>query len=218
MDCLTASSCGSERPPVSSSYQNLSPVLEFSESLSRSNKQRRLLPYSLKLIANDAKECRSQQGSVNRWLQNATDEHINVVHVFVQGLESRHVHGGEHLGQHLPGLDPGLAAQLAPGVVGSEAVVPASLNVEADQVEAEALVLLLEQVLGQLGGECGVQLLGLLGGQAADEGLECLVVVELVRGELGLCQGHGLDLAPEQIEAVDGPGDQAVTKSIIDKI
>ena len=56
----------------------------------------------------------------------------------------------------------------APGV-GSQAVVPAPLDVEADQVQTKVLVLLLEQVLGQLGGEGRVELLGALGGQATHE-------------------------------------------------
>ena len=114
------------------------------------------------------------------------------------------------MGQHLPRLDPGLAAKLAPGVVGGEAVISAPLDVEADQVEAEVLVLLLEQVLGQLGGEGRVQLLGLLGSQATHEGLQRLVVVQLIGGELGLGQGDGLDLAPKQIVAVDSACYQAV--------
>ena len=47
---------------------------------------------------------------------------------------------------------------MAPGVR-SQAMVPAPLDVEADQVEAELLVVLLEQVLRQLGGQVRVHLL-----------------------------------------------------------
>ena len=54
----------------------------------------------------------------------------------------------------------------------------------AHQVQAEALALLLEEVLGQLGREGGVQLLRVLRGQPAHVRLQRLVVVQLVPAEL----------------------------------
>ena len=73
-------------------------------------------------------------------------------------------------------------------------MVPAPLNVETDQIHPKLLLVLLEQVLRQLAGEEGVQLLGLLGGQAPYEGLQGQVVVQVVGCELRLSQGDRFHL------------------------
>ena len=91
-------------------------------------------------------------------------------------------------------------------------MVPASLDVEADQVEAKLLPVLLEQVVRQLGGEGGVQLLRLLGGQTSDEGLHGVVVIKIIRGELGLGQGDGFDSATKYIVALYCSRYQTVAK------
>ena len=63
-------------------------------------------------------------------------------------------HDAEHL---LEGAEGGEAAPLAPPVVGGHAVLPAALDVEGGQVEAEVLARLLEQVVLHLGGHRVVQ-------------------------------------------------------------
>ena len=91
-------------------------------------------------------------------------------------------------------------------------MVPASLDVETDEVQTKLLPVLLEQVVRQLGREGGVQLLGLLGGEASHEGLHGVVVIEVVRGELGLGQGDRLDSATKYVVALYRPGYQTVAK------
>ena len=57
-------------------------------------------------------------------------------------------------------MEGGQAAPLAPPVVGRHAVLPASLDVEGGQVEAEFLAGLLEEVVLHLGGHRVVERLG----------------------------------------------------------
>ena len=63
-------------------------------------------PYPLELVADDAEEGWAQQRPVDGRLEDPADEDIDVVHGAVERLQPRHVHGGELLGQHLPGLHP----------------------------------------------------------------------------------------------------------------
>ena len=51
-----------------------------------------------------------------------------------------------------------MAAEFPPGVVRGQAMISASLNVEADKVQAKLLPVLLEQMVRQLGREGSVKL------------------------------------------------------------
>jgi len=86
-------------------------------------------------------------------------------------------------------------------------VVPAPLDVEADQVEAELLMVLLEQVLRQLGGQVRVHLLmkvilvfqcstylGLLCRQTSGKVLKGQVVVQIVGSKLSFPEVNRLCL------------------------
>ena len=73
------------------------------------------------------------------------------------GGDSLVLHDSEHL---LEGAEGREAAPLAPPVVGGHAVLPAPLDVEGGQVEAELLARLLEEVVLHLGGHRVVERLG----------------------------------------------------------
>lgn len=91
-------------------------------------------------------------------------------------------------------------------------MVPPSLDVETHQVQPELLPVLLEQMVRQLGGEGSVQLLRLLGGQTPHEGLHRVVVIQVVRGKLGLSEGHRLQPAAKYVEALNSSRYQTVSE------
>ena len=125
----------------------------------------------------------------------------------LQDLTGGSLHSSRHLGGGLEEMDwIGQVALPAPGV-GSQAVVPAPLDVEADQVEAELLMVLLEQVLRQLGGQVRVHLLkkvilvfqsstylGLLRRQTSGKVLKGQVVVQIVGSKLSFPEVNRLCL------------------------
>ena len=105
----------------------------------------------------------------------------------VEELQPLHQLDRDEIGEQVEGLDSLQAAELPESVVSWQTVISPSLDVEGHEVHAEALVLALEEVVGDLFREDVVELLSWLGGESDQE------LVELPRGvdQLGVEKSVG---------------------------
>ena len=105
----------------------------------------------------------------HRCLYNATNEEIDIIWISVNHLQSLDNLERDDVSQEIKIRHPAQSTELPEGVVTREAVISASLYVESHQVHPEALVLSLEEMVGDLLSEDVVVSLPGLGGQTHQE-------------------------------------------------
>ena len=123
----------------------------------------------------------------DRCLYYASNEQVDIICISVNHLQPLHYFLWDYISQEVKVIDPAKAAELPESVVSWQTVVSPSLDVEGHEVHAEALVLALEEVVGDLFREDVVELLSWLGGESDQE------LVELPRGvdQLGVEKSVG---------------------------
>ena len=126
----------------------------------------------LELISHEALEGWAKKSPMDWNLRDSSDEEVDVVRVGVDQLQPLHDLLGDEVGKVVEAVGLLQAAHLTPRIVARQSVVPTSLDVQGDQVHPEAVVLGLEQVVGQLFAEDVVELLPGLGGQPDQEAVK----------------------------------------------
>ena len=139
----------------------------------------------LELISHEALEGWTKKSTMDRNLRDSSDEEVDVVRVGVDQLQPLHDLLGDEVGKVVEAVGLLQAAHLTPRIVARQSVVPTSLDVQGDQVHPEAVVLGLEQVVGQLLAEDVVELLPGLGGQPDQEAVKSSRAVHQLRVEEG---------------------------------
>ena len=105
-------------------------------------------------------------------LRDSSDEEVDVVRVGVDQLQPLHNLLRDEVGKIVEAVGLLQAAHLTPRIVAWQSVVPTSLDVQGDQVHPEAVVLGLEEVVGQLLTEDVVKLLSRLSGKTHEEAVK----------------------------------------------
>ena len=121
------------------------------------------------LVAHKALESWSKERPVHWNLGDSSDEEVDVVGVSVDQLQPLNNLLGDEVGKVVETVNFFESTNLAERIVAGQSVVPTSLDVQGDQVHPEAVVLGLEQVVGQLLAEDVVELLPGLGGKTDQE-------------------------------------------------
>ena len=127
-------------------------------------------------------------------LRDPSDEEVDVVRVGVDQLQPLHNLLRDEVSKVVEAVGLLQAAHLTPGIVARQSVVPTSLDVQGDQVHPEAVVLGLEQVVGQLLAEDVVELLPGLGGQPDQEAVKSSRAVHQLWVEEGGREGDAVRL------------------------
>ena len=141
----------------------------------------------LELISHEALEGWAKKSPMDWNLRDSSDEEVDVVRVGVDQLQPLHDLLGDEVGKVVEAVGLLQAAHLTPRIVARQSVVPTSLDVQGDQVHPEAVVLGLEEMVGQLVGHDVVKVLAGLAGKAHQESVEAsrsvdkLGVEELLR-------------------------------------
>ena len=113
---------------------------------------------SFELVADEALESGSKERPVHRDLRDPTDEEVDVVGVGVDQLQPLHDLLGDEVGKVVETVNFFHSADFSECVVSWQPVVPPSLDVQGNQVHPKAVVLRLEEVVGQLLAEDVVEL------------------------------------------------------------
>ena len=137
----------------------------------------------LELISHEALEGWTKKSPMDRNLRDSSDEEVDVVRVGVDQLQPLHDLLGDEVGKVVEAVGLLQAAHLTPRIVARQSVVPTSLDVQGDQVHPEAVVLGLEEMVGQLLAEDVVELLPGLGGQPNQEAVKSSRTVHQLRVE-----------------------------------
>ena len=124
------------------------------------------------LISHEALEGWTKKSPMDRNLRDSSDEEVDVVRVGVDQLQPLHNLLGDEVGKVVEAVGLLQAAHLTPRIVARQSVVPTSLDVQGDQVHPEAVVLGLEEMVGQLLAKDVVELLPGLGGQPDQEAVK----------------------------------------------
>ena len=139
----------------------------------------------LELISHEALEGWTKKSTMDRNLRDSSDEEVDVVRVGVDQLQPLHNLLRDEVGKVVEAVGLLQAAHLTPRIVARQSVVPTSLDVQGDQVHPEAVVLGLEEMVGQLLAEDVVELLPGLGGQPDQEAVKSSRAVHELRVEEG---------------------------------
>ena len=139
----------------------------------------------LELISYEALEGWTKKSPMDRNLRDSSDEEVDVVRVGVDQLQPLHDLLGDEVGKVVEAVGLLQAAHLTPRIVARQSVVPTSLDVQGDQVHPEAVVLGLEEMVGQLLTKDVVELLPGLGGQPDQEAVKGSRAVHQLRVEEG---------------------------------
>ena len=113
---------------------------------------------SFELVADEALESGSKERPVHRDLRDPTDEEVDVVGVGVDQLQPLHDLLGDEVGKVVETVNFLHSADFSECIVSWQPVVPPSLDVQGNQVHPKAVVLRLEEVVGQLLAEDVVEL------------------------------------------------------------
>ena len=105
----------------------------------------------------------------DRCLYYASNEQIDIICISVNHLQPLHYFLWDYISQEVKVIDPAKAAELPESVVSWQTVVSSSLDVESHEVHTEALVLGLEEMVGDLLREDVVVLLSGLSGETDQE-------------------------------------------------
>ena len=105
---------------------------------------------SFELVANEALASGSKERPVHRDLRDPTDEEVDVVGVGVDQLQPLHYLLGDEVGKVVEAVNFFHPADFSECIVSWQPVVPPSLDVQGNQVHPKAVVLRLEEVVGQL--------------------------------------------------------------------
>ena len=146
------------------------------------------------LISHEALEGWTKKRPMDWNLRDPTDEEVDVVRVGVDQLQPLHDLLGDEVSKVVEGVGLLQAAHLTPRIVARQSVVPTSLDVQGDQVHSEAVVLGLEEMVGQLLAEDVVELLPGLGGQTDQEAVKSSRAVHQLRVEEGGREGDAVRL------------------------
>ena len=149
---------------------------------------------SLELISHETLEGWTKKRPMDRNLRDPTDEEVDVVRVGVDQLQPLHDLLGDEVGKVVEAVGLLQAAHLTPRIVARQSVVPTSLDVQGDQVHPEAVVLGLEEMVGQLLTKDVVELLPGLGGQPNQEAVKSSRAVHQLRVEEGGREGDAVRL------------------------
>ena len=127
---------------------------------------------TLELVADQAAEGGSQQTAGHSRLADTADEQVDVVHRLINQLQAVNNLIRDVVNQVVKVRHSAQATQLPEAVVAGEAVVSATLDIQGRKVHTKAVVLGLEEVVGQLVGHDIVKPLPWLGGQTHQEAIK----------------------------------------------
>ena len=148
----------------------------------------------LELISHEALEGWTKKSPMNRNLRDPTNEEVDVVRVGVDQLQPLHDLLGDEVGKVVETVNFFHSADFSECIVSWQPVVPPSLDVQGNQVHPKAVVLRLEEVVGQLLAEDVVELLPGLGGKTNQEAVKGSRAVHQLRVEEGGREGDAVRL------------------------
>ena len=137
------------------------------------------------LVAHKALEGWAKECPVDWNLGDSSDEEVDVVRVGVDQLQPLNNLLGDEVGKVVEAVNFFESADLTERIVAGKSMVATSLDIQGNQVHPKAVVLGLEEVVGQLLTEDVVKLLSWLGRKADEETVEGSRNVHQLRVEEG---------------------------------
>ena len=157
---------------------------------------------ALELVPDDASEGWTNNGSGQRYLCDAAYEQINVLNTFIDQWQSLHNLVRDDICQIFKSMNSSQPTELSVGVVSGQTMISSSLDVQGDQVHAEALVLGLEEMVGQLLREDVVKLLSGLSSQTHQEPVQVSRGIDQLRVKESIPQWNSWNLSPLKLNLV----------------
>ena len=166
----------------------------------------------LECLAHDAAEDGADHGARDGPLGDAGRPQVDVVGRLVDLRVAFERVVGEGAAQVIPVTGPGQSAELAEGVVAGNAVVATALHVERRQIRAPVVLLLLEQVVGQLLGHGLVDGLRHLVHETGQVLVAGAALVHVERPQQHLGQTSGADVLMRHAPTFDGRRNERVAE------